>query len=444
MKLVLLNDFNILMNLNMVHFTHIAEIANNNKGILIKNSCFDDYNKNKPLLRNLMTLGMNSNKILDIGFNAGHSTLMFLLSNPDCTVDCIDNCENIYTEDCFNYISTIFPNRVRLYKTDSLNMLDYIRNNVYDLVNIDGSFEPRIANIDFFQSYDVTKNNSVIIWNKYNIEHFKNLWSGYVSTNKITEIKLFDTYKQKIGLVNKKKYNIAVLSLAIGDKYKEITKYLQLTKKIYTSHHNYPYHDDEDVYDKDRPHAWSKIKLILKYIRDYDYLVWIDADAYIMNQDIRLEDIIRDTCMDKNICIARDNKLPNTGVIFIKCTDWSKSFFEKVYSKTDFIHADNWEQCAIIDMYDKNEFNTNENMLILNIDQQKIFNSYWYNYDWGDFIIHLLGCYRGDNKTEALNIMENRYCPIKRDNESVFEYLKRLRWLKYEHQEFIRKTLQIN
>ena len=128
-----------------------------------------------------------------------------------------------------------------------------------------------------------------------------------------------------------------------GKKYREIVKYAIKTKILYSQKHNYTFYDEQNSLDETRPIAWSKIKHILKYLDDYDYIVWIDADTYIMNDEIKLEDIISNFMNKKHIMIAQDWKLPNTGVMFCKNSQWTKDFLNHIYKQEEFINHSNWE-----------------------------------------------------------------------------------------------------
>lgn len=61
----------------------------------------------------------------------------------------------------------------------------------------------------------------------------------------------------------------------------------------YATKHNYSYHCEiiEDFL-LDRNQTWHKIQLIQKYLKIYDYVAWIDADAVFINKEIKLEQFI--------------------------------------------------------------------------------------------------------------------------------------------------------
>jgi hypothetical protein len=61
----------------------------------------------------------------------------------------------------------------------------------------------------------------------------------------------------------------------------------------YALKHGYKFHCEIiQEFLTDRNQTWHKIHLIKKFLPLYDYVVWIDADAVFIRNDIRLEDFI--------------------------------------------------------------------------------------------------------------------------------------------------------
>lgn len=89
----------------------------------------------------------------------------------------------------------------------------------------------------------------------------------------------------------------------------------------------------------DRAPQWCKISVIneLLSLNKYEYLFWIDSDAFFNKHDIKLENIINND-KDKEIIICDDNKNSgrkntiNTGTMFVKCSEWSKEFFKSIWN----------------------------------------------------------------------------------------------------------------
>ena len=99
------------------------------------------------------------------------------------------------------------------------------------------------------------------------------------------------------------------------------------------------------------PH-YERFPLILKYIKNYDYVVWIDADAYFYINAPPLEDLINEY-PDKEILFSADScrmgsPSINTGVFILKNTQqvinivnrWS--YCEKTKSKYYRVKKPNW------------------------------------------------------------------------------------------------------
>lgn len=144
----------------------------------------DPMKKNKQI--NLFSLGkIATNKnILEIGFNAGHSALLFLLSHPTTKIHCFDTCDHTYTQKCFNYLSDSFPGRLVLIKGKSVEQLSgYKARNpdlVCDVVHIDGDHELSNANGDFFHCLSYVNFKNVLIFNDVQIPGLQMLWDGYI------------------------------------------------------------------------------------------------------------------------------------------------------------------------------------------------------------------------------------------------------------------------
>jgi hypothetical protein len=109
----------------------------------------------------------------------------------------------------------------------------------------------------------------------------------------------------------------------------------------------------------DRPPAWSKIYYLMQEINknQYDYILWVDADACFIRSDVNIADEIqidKDMLMVNHFCMRRPmpdqyglyvmSEIPNTGVLLLKSSTWCLRFLEKVWSDVDFLHHVWWEQ----------------------------------------------------------------------------------------------------
>lgn len=93
------------------------------------------YNKTKP------------KRVLEIGFNAGHSAYLWLNNFPEVTYHSVDICFHEYTEECANKMQALYPN-FSFTKIDS-RLLTPNYMSAYDMIFIDGDHYPTTFRKDF-------------------------------------------------------------------------------------------------------------------------------------------------------------------------------------------------------------------------------------------------------------------------------------------------------
>lgn len=230
---------------------------------------------------------------------------------------------------------------------------------------------------------------------------------------------------------------IGLCFMNIGEKYKQITYWSRQNKISYCNLHGYDFIEDESVYNPDKPIPWTKIPLILKYIDSYDYIIWVDADILIMNTNIKVEDFIKTYPCD--IICGSDWKMINTGVMIIKCNDFTKEFIKSIETNIYDPNEDksgrylNWEQGSFINLYDKNFMNCKEH---IHITCPTELNSYWFNYFPGHFVLHFAGV-RG----QLLQYLIRDYYPGRFNYEDDNSYNSRMEWLAGPVREHLDKKL---
>lgn len=125
----------------------------------IINKTFENKRKNLFLYSHLVT------DIAEIGFNAGHSTFLYLISNPISKIQLFDLGEHKYSRLCFDYLNEQFPNRLSIIWGDSVTTLKTYKDNVnFDLIHIDGGHFRYIAESDIRNCERIASKETLIIF----------------------------------------------------------------------------------------------------------------------------------------------------------------------------------------------------------------------------------------------------------------------------------------
>lgn len=111
---------------------------------------------------------------------------------------------------------------------------------------------------------------------------------------------------------------------------------------------------------KNRTSHWERLPLIMKYLPNYDYIIWIDADAIFYDDSPNIKHIINQH-LDKDFIFSMDRPPLtniNTGVFIVKNTEYSRSFLKK-WGYDEEIYKMNpypgwFDQGSFIYMYDNN------------------------------------------------------------------------------------------
>jgi hypothetical protein len=109
-------------------------------------------------------------KMIEIGFNAGHSALVFLAALPkDGKLLCFDLGEHSYMLPCFNYLQSSYPALSTVITGDSKQTMPaYVEANpsevgTYDCIHVDGGHDSQTVFSDFIQSNSLLKPGGILI-----------------------------------------------------------------------------------------------------------------------------------------------------------------------------------------------------------------------------------------------------------------------------------------
>ena len=134
-------------------------------------------------VKNISSLVLNRtiSKVMEIGFNAGFSTLLMLVSNPNITISCFDLGEHSYTKPCFEKLQELFPDRLTIIYGDSTKTLPLVSSDIkYDMIHIDGGHSTDVAENDIIYSYSLCKQGTILIMDDYNFSNLHQLWDTYI------------------------------------------------------------------------------------------------------------------------------------------------------------------------------------------------------------------------------------------------------------------------
>jgi hypothetical protein len=123
---------------------------------------------------------------------------------------------------------------------------------------------------------------------------------------------------------------------------------------------------------ENRHPAWERLPLMLEYLSKYDYLVWIDADAFFYYHSTSIVDFIKSN-PNPDFLFSQDfgNRNLNTGIFVVKNSNYAHMFLNK-WAYDEELYKLNpypqwWDQGVLIKML---EYNT--------LDIQKHSSSYDY------------------------------------------------------------------
>jgi hypothetical protein len=153
-----------------------------------------------------------STKICEIGFNAGHSTMLMLLGRDKNSLDftLFDIGHHAYTKPCFNYIKSEFPhvNFEYIEGDSTLTMPKWIELNqsklgLYDVIHVDGGHSEHCISNDMKNADILIKKGGIIIIDDTNVKHINDHVNLYLS-NKYKEIEVLKTEGYPHRIIQKK------------------------------------------------------------------------------------------------------------------------------------------------------------------------------------------------------------------------------------------------
>lgn len=164
------------------------------------NSCDSLINKRENISR-LVTNAPNGTEVLEIGFNAGYSSLLMLMSNSGIKLTCTDINSHPYTSKCYERIKQDYPNIDMIYGS-SINVLPSLhkQNKFYDIIHIDGGHARHIVKADLSNSLKLSKSGTYLIVDDTNLEYINKECDILISNNRAIDTNVTNgtEYKHRI------------------------------------------------------------------------------------------------------------------------------------------------------------------------------------------------------------------------------------------------------
>lgn len=198
--------------------------------------------------------------------------------------------------------------------------------------------------------------------------------------------------------------------------------FASLNHHEYSNKHGYSYVKEivkNDDYLDWHP-TWIKIDVLKKYLPLYDYVVWIDADAVFVNQEIKIEDMITDN-VDLVIPKLEVDRISGnmwthttTGFMIWKNSEWSFNILNELWNnpkqfKFEFFH----EQSRLDELiYENFKLDGGKNILNKTIDDIESFIllsnirilPFSYHRCWEDGVINYVYHAGGDTPSKLTRI----------------------------------------
>ena len=100
-----------------------------------------------------------------------------------------------------------------------------------------------------------------------------------------------------------------------------------------------------------RPPSWGKVRLMRRLLDTYDIVLWVDADAIILDGSSDPADLLGPDDYQGLVLLHQlGQEFPTCGVWLLRSTDKAKAFLDAIWEKDEFTHDRYWEQAAALDL----------------------------------------------------------------------------------------------
>jgi hypothetical protein len=128
---------------------------------------------------NLLEVGRRASRILEIGFNAGHSAVLLLSARRDSVLWVCDIATHGYVEACVAILQDAFPGRIRFVRGDSASCIpSFLASQpglMLDAVHVDGSHTPYAVCLDVHHVLPALVEGGLLVLDDISVPHIQAL-----------------------------------------------------------------------------------------------------------------------------------------------------------------------------------------------------------------------------------------------------------------------------
>ncbi len=120
----------------------------------------------------------------------------------------------------------------------------------------------------------------------------------------------------------------------------------------YAQSHGYELDLRTEIGPSDRPVSWSRIPLIQSLLATFDLVLWIDADAVVVDASLDIADRLgpHDLMgMVAHVTTESIDPVPNCGVWILRADDRIGKLLDQVWDATQYVDHKWWENAAVMD-----------------------------------------------------------------------------------------------
>ncbi len=122
------------------------------------------------------------------------------------------------------------------------------------------------------------------------------------------------------------------------------------TFELFARRHGYDLDLRRELGEPARPASWSKVPLFLELLRTYDLVLWVDADAAIVDPTEDIADALDDRQLMAMVAHEYGGQVvPNCGVWVLRRDRSVRRLLEQVWARTEYINHEWWENAALLD-----------------------------------------------------------------------------------------------